>query len=72
MTKRADSCNEKSCPRLKCEPDDPAQSARFVEFAKDIETENTPERFERIVKHVVSYKPNRKEKEKPQQKRRAS
>ena len=62
MAKCSDSLAKKLCPSLKCELDDPEQSAKFIEFAETIETEDTEEQFARVVKRVASYKPNRRAK----------
>ncbi len=37
--------------------DDPEQSAKFVEFAKQVETEDTKGRFEEAMKRIAGAKP---------------
>lgn len=34
-------------------PDDPEQSKRFIETAKELETDQRPEEFERVFKRVA-------------------
>ena len=43
-------------PRPKPKPDDPAQSARFIEAAKRAEVDQTGEGFEKAFKKIVAPK----------------
>jgi hypothetical protein len=36
--------------------DDPEQSAKFIEFAKQIETEDTKDKFEEAIKQIAKAK----------------
>jgi len=40
-------------------PDDPEQSKRFIEAAREIGTDESPEAFERVFKKVALSKPGR-------------
>lgn len=40
--------------KKKPEPDDPDQSAKFIELAEKIKAENDKELFEQVVKKIVS------------------
>ncbi len=40
--------------------DDPEQSARFIEFAEQNQTEDAEEKFEEAMKRIVAFKPKRK------------
>jgi hypothetical protein len=42
--------------KKKLKPDDPEQSARFIETAKEIQAEDAEERFEKAMKRVLSAK----------------
>jgi hypothetical protein len=39
--------------KKKLKPDDPEQSARFIETAKEIQAEDAEERFEKAMKQIV-------------------
>ena len=41
----------------KAKPDDPAQSKRFIEAAREHGTDETGEAFERVFKKIVPRKP---------------
>jgi hypothetical protein len=41
-------------------PDDPEQSKRFIEKAREIETDETKEAFERAFKKLVPSKPSQR------------
>ncbi len=50
-------------------PDDPAQSKRFIDMAREVEADEDPEAFERAFEKVVRPKdvePKRKPKDAPQ------
>jgi hypothetical protein len=49
--------------KKKPEPDDPEQSARFIEKAKEIQDENADERFEEAMKRILFRKGREKEKQ---------
>jgi hypothetical protein len=42
--------------KKKVEWDDPEQSAKFIEFAKQIETEDTKDKFEEAMKKIAKAK----------------
>jgi hypothetical protein len=47
-------------------PDDPEQSAKFIEYAKQVETEETGERFEEAMKKIAKAKrPESRRSDKP-------
>jgi hypothetical protein len=39
-------------------PDDPAQSKRFIDMAREVETDDAPEKFDRAFKKVVAPRPS--------------
>ena len=43
-------------------PDNPEQSKRFIETAKEIGTDESPEAFERAFKSIANPKPTRPQK----------
>ncbi len=45
--------------KKKPEPDDPEQSAKFIELAEKVRAENDKELFQEMVKKVVQPKPKK-------------
>jgi hypothetical protein len=56
-----DSCRPRTSPHIDCAmprkpkppPDDPEQSKRFIEAARELGTDESPEAFERVFRKVV-------------------
>jgi hypothetical protein len=46
-------------------PDDPEQSKRFIEAAREAGTDESPEAFERVFKKVTSTKREKPRRQKP-------
>lgn len=44
------------------EPDDPEQSARFIELAEQIQAEDAEERFKEAMKRILAAKPGKPKK----------
>ena len=51
----SDVMTRKSAPRPK--PDDPAQSKRFIDAARELGTDQRPEEFDRVFGTVAAKKP---------------